>query len=115
MAFLDRIKAAYKTLRFPDSGSSSVQVIYPNMNSLQDAMLRALTPNSEPSSDPHLSSLVMAGITWLANTLAEPDIQVKKNFQRKRGGKTRDDDVIERHRLYELFDRPNPITSGSTL
>lgn len=114
-SFTQRLSAAVKALRFPQTGGSSVQVIYPNMNSLQDAILRAISPQSEPSDDPHLSSLVAAGVTWLANTLPEPDIQVKKGFLRKRNGKPRDDSVIESHPLYRLLDRPNPYTSGSTL
>lgn len=111
---LSEIKAQ-KSVRFPETGASNVVTVYPNMNSLQDAILRAISPQSEPSDDPHLSSLVAAGVTWLANTLPEPDIQVKKGFLRKRNGKPRDDSVIEAHRLYELLDRPNPHTSGSTL
>src|SRR5688572_1727781 len=78
---------AEKAIRFPQTGGSSVQVIYLNMNSLQDAILRAISPQSEPSDDPHLSSLVAAGVTWLANTLPEPDILVKRGFRRKRNGK----------------------------
>lgn len=85
------------------------------MNALQDAILRAISPSSEPSDDPHLSSLVAAGITWLANTLPEPDLLVKRNFQRKRGGKKRDDDVLEKHPFYQLMDEPNPEDTGSDL
>lgn len=110
------IKAQKKDVPFPGSaGNGAPYVIYPNMNALQDAILRAITPNSSPSDDPHLSSLVAAGITWLANTLPEPDLLVKKNFQRKRGGKKRDDDVIERHQFYELMDAPNDQDTGSDL
>lgn len=82
------------------------------------AVLRSLSPESQPSDDPNLSSLVAAGWNWLGLTLAEPDIQVKKGFLRKRDGKKRDDNVIETHRLYELlgFDgRPNRRYSAPTL
>jgi HK97 family phage portal protein len=89
--------------------------MFSNMNSWQDAITRALDSGTEPSSDPHLSSLVAAGTTWLGSTLPEPDIQVKKEFLRKRGGKKQDDNVIERHPIYKLFDRPNPYLSGSNL
>lgn len=107
---------AEKALRFPQQGSAnSPVVIFPTMNHLQDAILRAISPGTEPSDDPHLSSLVAAGITWLANTLPEPDILVKKGFRRKRNGKPRDDQPIERHPLYDLLERPNPFTSSSTL
>lgn len=85
------------------------------MNAWQDAITRALSGATQPSDDPHLSSLVAAGYTWLGSTLPEPDLQVKKEFLRKRGGKKQDDNVIERHPIYELFRRPNPYTSGSTL
>lgn len=85
------------------------------MNALQDALLRAISPQSQPSDDPHLSSLVAAGYTWLGITLPEPDLQVRKEFQRKAGGKKRDDNIIEKHPLYEIFERPNPYMSGSTL
>lgn len=116
---IDRLKAglnAFKSIPFPQVvGGNAPYVIYPNMNSLQDAILRAITPSTRPSSDPHLSSLVAAGITWLANTLPEPDLLVKKNFQRKRGGKKRDDDVIERHPFYQLMDTPNDEDTGSDL
>lgn len=115
VSFVQRLSAAVKALRFPETGASSVSVIYPDMNSLQDAILRAISPQSEPSSDPHLSSLVAAGITWLSNTLPEPDILVKRGFLRKRNGKPRDDETIDNHRLYRLLDRPNPYTSSSTL
>lgn len=109
-------EAAAKSLPFDSSGgSNSPVVIYPNMQSMQDAILRAISPQSQPSDDPNLSALVAAGITWLANTLPEPDLLVKKNFQRKRGGKKRDDDVIERHPFYKLIDEPNPEDTGSDL
>jgi HK97 family phage portal protein len=115
----ERLQTAYKALKsvpFGGTGStSSPVVIYPNMNAWQDAITRALDGGTQPSSDPHLSSLVAAGYTWLGSTLPEPDLQVKKEFLRKRGGKKKDDNVIERHPIYELFRRPNPYTSGSTL
>jgi HK97 family phage portal protein len=85
------------------------------MNHWQDAIIRALSPGNQPSDDPHLSSLVAAGYTWLGSTLPEPDLQVKKEFLRKRGGKKQDDNVIERHPIYPLLKRPNPQTSGSNL
>ncbi len=114
--FFQRLKAALKDLLFPRAaGNTADFVIHPNMNSLQEAILRAISPQSGPSSDPHLSSLVTAGITWLGTTLPEPDLQVKKEFLRKRGGKRKDDNIIERHPIYDLFKRPNPYTSGSTL
>lgn len=114
-----QIKAeAKKDVQFPQTGGNNTVTIYPTMNSWQDAILRSLSPNSQPSSDPHLSALVAAGWNWLGLTLAEPDIQVKKGFLRKREGKKRDDNVIETHRLYELlgFDgRPNRRYSAPTL
>jgi len=85
------------------------------MNDWQHAILNSLSPQTGPSDDPHLSALVGAGVTWLANTLPEPDLLVKKNFQRKQGGKKRDDDVIERHPFYKLIDEPNPQDTGSDL
>jgi HK97 family phage portal protein len=106
---------AEKALRFPTGNGVNQVIIYPNMNSMQDAILRAISPQSQPSDDPHLSSLVAAGITWLANTLPEPDLLVKKSFQRKRAGKKRDDDVIEKHPFYDLMDAPNPEDTGSDL
>lgn len=115
VSLIQRLSAAVKALRFPETGASNVSVIYPNMNSLQDAILRAISPQSEPSDDPHLSSLVAAGVTWLANTFPEPDIQVKKGFRRKRNGKPRDDQVVERHALYDLLDEPNPFNDAASL
>src|SRR5690349_8968292 len=104
MSFLDKLnsviasgKPAYNALKevpFGETGASnSPLIIYPTMNDWQNAISRALSPAQTPSEDPHLSSLVAAGYTWLGTTLPEPDLQVKKEFQRKRGGKTRDDDV----------------------
>ncbi len=116
MAFLDTIKSFLKSLPFAGSGGSNQPyVIFNSLNDMSAAILRAQSPQSAPSDDPHLSSLVAAGITWLANTLPEPDLLVKKNFQRKRGGKKRDDDVIERHPFYQLIDEPNPEDTGSDL
>jgi HK97 family phage portal protein len=113
---LDKLKGALKSVPFGGTGSTgSPVVIYPNMNAWQDAITRALDGGTQPSSDPHLSSLVAAGYTWLGSTLPEPDLQVRKEFLRKRGGKKQDDNIIERHPIYELFRRPNPYTSGSTL
>lgn len=106
---------AEKALRFDQAVSQGPQVIFSSMQNWQDWILRSLSPQSQPSDDPHLSSLVAAGITWLASTLPEPDLLVKKNFQRKRGGKKRDDDVIERHPFYQLMDEPNPEDTGSDL
>lgn len=109
------IKAAKKALPFPDNNSNGPLVIFPTLNDMSAAVLRLFSPQSQPSDDPHLSSLVHAGITWFANTLPEPDLLVKKNFQRKRGGKKRDDDVIERHPFYQLMEEPNPEDTGSDL
>lgn len=108
------IRAA-KSVPFDQSVAQGPQVIFSTMNDWQNFILRSLSPQSQPSDDPHLSALVAAGITWLANTLPEPDLLVKKNFQRKRGGKKRDDDVIERHPFYQLMDEPNPEDTGSDL
>lgn len=109
---------AQKSVQFPQSGGTNAVTIFPTMNHWQDAILRAISPQSQPSDDPHLSSLVAAGWNWLGLTLAEPDIQVKKGFLRKREGKKRDDNLVETHRLYELlgFDgRPNRRYSAPTL
>lgn len=109
------IREAKKSLPFPDNSSNGPLVIFPTLNDMSAAVLRLFSPQSQPSDDPHLSSLVAAGVTWLANTLPEPDLLVKKNFQRKRGGKKRDDDVIERHPFYKLMEEPNPEDTGSDL
>lgn len=106
---------AQKAVPFPEVGAQSPQIIFSSMNAWQDAITRALSLGTQPSDDPHLSSLVAAGYTWLGSTLPEPDLQVKKEFLRKRGGKKQDDNVIEHHPIYELLKRPNPYTSGSTL
>jgi HK97 family phage portal protein len=117
VAFLEKLKSFLKAaVPFPEGSNTAAHVtIYPNMNSLQDAILRAISPQVGPSDDPHLSSLVAAGYTWLGITLPEPDLQVKKEFRRKAGGKKRDDNIIEKHPLYDLFERPNPYMSGSNL
>jgi hypothetical protein len=111
-----KAQQATKSVPFGGTGStSSPVVIYPNMNAWQDAITRALDGGTQPSSDPHLSSLVAAGYTWLGSTFPEPDLQVKKEFLRKRGGKKQDDNVIERHPIYPILKRPNPHTLGSTM
>lgn len=119
MTLRERLNTAYKALKsipFGETGgTSSPVIIYPDLNSMSDAILRAVSPQSQPSDDPHLSSLVAAGYTWLGSTLPEPDLQVKKEFLRKRGGKKQDDNVIERHAIYDLIKRPNPYTSFSNL
>jgi phage portal protein BeeE len=79
------------------------------MNTLQDAISRAITPSTQPSSDPAQSSLVMAGVRWLGNTLPEAEIAVKVS---------RDDDedeVIEDHPLVTLLDEPNPFHTSTDL
>jgi HK97 family phage portal protein len=111
------MRDAKKSLPFADSsgGSNAPLIIFPDLNSMSAAVMASISPKSSPSDDPHVSSLVAAGITWLANTLPEPDLLVKRQFQRKRGGKKRDDDVIETHRFYELMDEPNPEDGSSDL
>jgi HK97 family phage portal protein len=107
---------AMKSVPFGGTGAGGGDVvIFSSLNAMSAAILQSLSPQSQPSSDPNLSSLVTAGITWLGSTLGEPDLQVKKEFLRKRDGKKKDDNVIERHPLYPLMKRPNPQTSGSTL
>jgi len=118
VTFLDRLQTAYRALKsvpFPQSGSGSQFVIYPDMDAWQNVISASLSGSTQPSSDPSLSSLVAAGYTWLGSTLPEPDLQVKKEFLRKRGGKKQDDNVIERHPIYPILKRPNPQTSGSNL
>lgn len=124
MTVIDRLSTAYRKLTRPakkdvpfdkGGGASNVQVMFSSMNDWQNWILRAISPQSEPSDDPRLSSLVAAGWTWLANTVGEPDPQVKKGFLRKQGGKKRDDDVVERHQLYELLSEPNPYFSAAEL
>jgi Phage-related protein len=114
----ERLQTAYKALKsvpFPQSGSGSQFTIYPDMNAWQNAISASLSGGTQPSSDPGLSSLVAAGYTWLGSTLPEPDLQVRKEFLRKQGGKKKDDNVIERHPIYSILQRPNPQTSGSNL
>lgn len=115
MAFLDKVKSFFKSLPFPSTGGDNIVTIFPNMNAWQDAITRSLSQGGTPSSDPTLSSLVAAGWTWLGNTVGEPDILVKKEFLRKSGGKKKDDNIIERHRLYELLAEPNAYYSGADL
>jgi HK97 family phage portal protein len=118
-SLLDRLSSAFnafKSVPFGGAGASnSPVVIYPNMNAWQNAISAALSGGTQPSDDPQLSPLVAAGYTWLGSTLPEPDLQVRKEFLRKRGGKKQDDNVIERHPIYQLLKRPNPYASGSTL
>lgn len=110
---IERIKAAYKafkSLSFPESGGANTPfTIFPTMQDWQHAITNTLPGSaSEPSGDPTKSSLVMAGIRWLGNTLPEPPVEVMKPG-------TDDDEVIDNHPMSKLMLRPNPYTSGSTL
>lgn len=114
--FFDRLRViAVKALRFEQTAAQGPQIIWSSMNAWQDAITRSLSGGSDPSSDPNLSSLVASGWTWLGNTMGEPDLLVKKEFLRKREGKKKDDNTIERHRLYELLAEPNPYFSAADL
>lgn len=108
--FVESLKAAYKALRFPQNGGANTPfTIFPTMQDWQHAITNALPGSaSEPSADPTKSSLVMAGIRWLGNTLPEPSIEVMRLGED-------DDEAIDSHPLSKLMLRPNPYTSGSTL
>lgn len=60
--------------------------------------------------DLSLSSLVRSGTRWAGNTLPEAPVQVKKTT-----GKKGESEVVPNHPLTQLWRRPNPFYSGSTM
>lgn len=107
---LHRISSAVKALRFPDQGGANTPfTIFPTMNDWQHAILNALPGEaSVPTSDPTKSSLVMAGVRWVSNTLPEAVVEVMKPGDD-------DDEIIKNHKLSKLVRRPNPYTDEPTL
>lgn len=114
MAFFDRLKSAYKELRFPNSSTgqtngSGVLYLQPD-NWLYNNGTTTAPARSQPSADPCASSLVFSGVRWLGNTLPEPPIEVMKP-----AGDGEDDTAVDNHPMVKLLKRPNPYTSGASL
>lgn len=60
--------------------------------------------------EPTSSSLIMAGVRWLGNTAPEAPLMVKETT-----GNQGEANEVAGHELVELWRRPNPNYSGSTL
>jgi HK97 family phage portal protein len=60
--------------------------------------------------EPTSSSLIMAGVRWLGNTAPEAPLMVKETT-----GNQGESEEVAGHDLVELWRRPNPFYSGSTL
>lgn len=101
--------------RFPGSGGTTweTQRIYSSVVEMQNAHFRSSDEGTidyvSEVGDPTGSSLVMAAVRWLGNTLPEAPLLVKEVTQKG------DAQEVQNHPMVELLRRPNPYYSGSTL
>lgn len=102
---------ALSEMRHPNSGGSSYPV-YSDWASWDRARYGTGTAIDyrQKLGDLTQNSLVMAGITWLGNTLPEAPILVKQTTGRKG-----ESEVVAQHKMASLLKRPNPFFSGSNL
>jgi HK97 family phage portal protein len=109
---LQRIRASFKGL-FTGQGGSGLPRFFGRNWELLDNLFPALFSRTQIDYEAEVgditrNSLVMAAVRWVGNTLPEAPLTVVTN----RKGK---DEVIPNHPLVQLFKRPNPYHSGSTL
>lgn len=65
---------------------------------------------AELAGDPTQSSLFVAAMTVVGNSIVEPDLQV-----RRLTSKLQDDEIVEGHPLVQLWNRPNAYYDGRTM
>lgn len=118
----DALLASCKSLPFQAQGSGWGSV---NLYSSEDAWSRALDSSFFGGSqqnfefarrlgDPAQSSLVMAAVRFVGNTLPEAPLQAKKPLKGTKGQKG-EFEVVPDHPMIKLWNRPNKYYSGSTL
>lgn len=109
----DRLSAAYKALRFPTGSESSAVNVYSSWAAWDTARAGWLKGSKKDYAslvDLPLSSLAMATVRWVGNTLPEAPVQVREDVNDQE-----DDQLIPAHPLANLLYRPNRFDDGSTL
>ncbi|MEN3331464.1 MAG: hypothetical protein V7641_829 [Blastocatellia bacterium] len=109
---LQRIGASIKGLFTGFGGSGGNRYFGANWH-LLDGLLPTILSRSRIDYEAEVgdvtrNSIVMSAVRWVGNTLPESPLTVVTN----RKGK---DEVVPNHPLVQLFKRPNPYHSGSTL
>jgi len=113
--FAAAFKAAYK---FQTENPANLVTIFPTWSAWDASINQFFLGNQVGSDrnyaqlvgDPLQSSLVMAGIRALGNSVSEPDLEVRKLVDDQE-----DDEIIPNHPLVSLWNNPNPSYSSSTL
>jgi HK97 family phage portal protein len=118
MAFFSRLAAAYKAYTFQTGNPANIVTIFPTWSAWDAAINQFFLGNQIGSDrnyaalvgDPLQSSLVMAAIRALGNSVSEPDLEVRKLVDDQE-----DDEIVANHPLVQLWNAPNPSYSSSTL
>lgn len=109
----DRLSAAYKALRFPSGSESSVVGTWSSFGAWDTARtnwLKGSKKNYASLVDLPLSSLAMAAVRWVGNTVPEAPLQVREDVNDQE-----EDELIAGHPLTQLLFKPNQFYSGTTM
>lgn len=117
MAFIDRLQSAWKAMRHPTGSQVTTVPVFQTWADFDEAINRLLIGYqgtnknyAELAGDPTQSSLFVAAMTVVGNSIVEPDLQVRRLTSR-----LQDDIIVEGHPLVKLWDRPNRFYDGRTM
>lgn len=106
--FFAHIAAAFRSLKsvpFPSSSSGTWWPVW-SPSGFQGTQ----KDYTALAGDLTYSSLAMAAVRWLMNTISEPPIQVREMVN-----PNEDDEIVAEHPLVKLLNRPNQFYSTSTM
>src|SRR5690242_17631459 len=113
--FLDRMSAAWKSLRFPAPSPPNLVSVFPTWADFDTAVNQLLigfkgTERNYASAvgDLTMSSLMMAAVTAVGNSASEAELQVREQ-------QGNEEVIVDDHELVKLWYRPNPFYDAPTM
>lgn len=115
MRFIDRLSAAYKSLRFPAPTPPNLVSVFPTWADFDQAVNQLLIgfkgterDYATAVGDLTMSSLMMAAVTAVGNSASEAELQVREQ-------QGNEEVIVDDHELVKLWYRPNPFYDAPTL
>lgn len=115
MGVIDRLTAAYKSLRFPAPTPPNIVSVFPTWADFDQAVNQLLIgfkgtqrDYATAVGDLTMSSLMMAAVTAVGSSASEAELQVRE----QRGN---EEVVVDDHEMVKLWYRPNPFYDSATM
>lgn len=115
MTLIDRLSAAYKSLRFPAPSPPNVMAVFPTWADFDQAVNQLLvgfkgTDRDYASAvgDLTQSSIMMAAVTAVGSSASEAELQVRQFVDKQ-------ELAIDDHAMVQLWERPNRFYDSSTM